>query len=116
MEMARHFRPRFAAHGFVAQDDSAELDLVGDPAAAMVGEARIVVADDPRPVEPRRQLGQKLAGAGGEPVATEAVVEAVAEAEQPGRAGPPNLAGERAQRRVRIIRREELAETGEPAR
>ena len=54
MEMAGDFRPRVVADGFMAQDDSAELDLVLDPAAAMVGEARVVVADDPCPVEPRR--------------------------------------------------------------
>ena len=42
------------AHRFVAKDDPAELDLVLDAAAAMVGEAGIVVADDPGPVEPAR--------------------------------------------------------------
>ena len=61
--MAGDFRPRLVADGFVAKDDAADLDLLLDASAAMVGEARIVVADDPRPVEPGGELGQQLARA-----------------------------------------------------
>ena len=39
---------------FVAKDDPADFHLLDEPAAAMVGEAGVVVADDPGPVEPRR--------------------------------------------------------------
>ena len=53
MEMAGHLGPLLVLHGLVAEDDPAELDLVGDSAAAMVGEARVMVADDPGPIELR---------------------------------------------------------------
>ena len=62
MEMAGDFGPRLAAHGFVAKDDPGDLDLVRDPAAAMVGEAGIVVADDPRPVERARSARSAARG------------------------------------------------------
>ena len=42
---------RLVSQRFMAKNDLAELDLVGDRAATMIGETRIVVADDPRPVE-----------------------------------------------------------------
>ena len=45
----------------MAQDDPADLHLVGEATAAMVGEAGIVVADDPGPVEAARQLDEQLA-------------------------------------------------------
>ena len=116
MEMAGDFRPRLVANGFVAEDDSAELDLVRDAAAAMVGEARIVVADDPGPVELRGEFGQQFARARRQPIAAEAVVEAVAEAIEARRAGALDLGGERGQRRMRIVGRQELPEPREPAR
>ena len=116
MEMAGDFRARVVALGFVAEDDSADLDLVRDPAAAMVGESRVVVADDPGPVEPRREAPSAVRGrrpAGGR---SRTVVEAVAKAIEASRAAALDLGGERRQRRVRIIRRQELAEPSEPAR
>ena len=69
-------------------------------------------------VQSRRdgERGQQRARAGRQPVAAEAVVEAVAEAIEARRAGALDLAGERGQRRVRIIGRQELAEPREPAR
>ena len=100
MEVAGNFRPRIAADRFVAKDDPAELDLLLDAAAAMVGKARIVIADDPRPVELRGQSGQKRARVRRQPVAAEAVVEAVAEAIEPLRAGALDLERQRAQRRL----------------
>ena len=117
VEMAGHFRARVAAHRFVAKDDPGNLQLVGQAAAAMVGEAGIVVADDPDPVELRRSFAvSKIARRGGQSVAAEAVVEAVAEAVDALGAGPLHLARQRRQRRVRIVWRKELPEPGEPAR
>ena len=95
MDMARHFGPRVAAHRFVAEDDPGDLDLVGELAAAMIGEAGIVVADDPGPVEAARQIGQQCAGVGRQPIAAEAVVEAVAQAIEALRAGPLDRSGQR---------------------
>ena len=46
----------------------------------MVGKARVVVADDPGPVEAGGEPGQKRPRVGRQPIAAEAVVEAVAEA------------------------------------
>jgi hypothetical protein len=114
--MAGHFRAWVGSVGFVAQDDPGDRDLVHKPAAAMIGKAGIVVADDPRPVEAGRQPFEQRPGVGREPLATEPVVEAVAEAVEPSRAGTLDLAREPAQRRVRIIGRQELPETCEPAR
>ena len=114
--MAGDFRPCIAAHDLVTKDDPGDLDLFLELAAAMVGEAGVVVADDPGPVEPAGELGQQCAGLIGQALAAESVVEAVAEAEQPPGAGALDFAGERAQRRMRIIGREELTEPREPAR
>src|SRR5947209_9201624 len=116
MEMAGDFRTPLVADGFVAEDDPAELDLVRDAAAAMVGEVRVMVADDPGPVEPCRQRAQQFAGVCGQPIAAEAVVETVAEAIEPIRAGALDLGRERGQRRMRIIGRKELTQAREPAR
>ena len=84
--------------------------------AAMIGEARVVVADDPHPVEPRGHRREQFARGGGQAVAAEAVVEAVAEAIEPARAAVLDIALQRGQRRLRIVRRQELAEAREPAR
>ena len=110
-----NFRPRLVAHGFVAKDDAADFDLVRDPSAAMVGEARVVVADDPGPVEPRVSSSaiRARSPAGGR---SRTVVKAVAEAEEASGAGSLHLAGKRGQRRMRIIGRKELPEPREPAR
>ena len=68
------------------------LRLPRQAAAAMVGEARVMVADDPHPVEPRGHALRAFARGGGQPVAAEAVVEAVAEAIEPAGAGALDLA------------------------
>jgi hypothetical protein len=52
MEVAGHFgRDRLV--GLVPKDDAADFAFLFDPPAAMVDESRVVVADDPDPVEPR---------------------------------------------------------------
>src|SRR5215213_4034649 len=107
MEVARDFRPLLVTQCFMAQDDPIKLNLVRDEAAAMVGEARVVVADDPRPLEGRGQSREQCARARIESVAAEAVVETVAEAVEPLGAGALDLAGKRGQRGVRIIGRKE---------
>jgi hypothetical protein len=116
MEVARNFRPALVAHRFVAKDDGAKLDLLLDSPAAMVGEPGIVVADDPRPVEPPGKVEKQFARIGGKPLASEAVVEAVAKAVDPPRAGALRFLRERRQRRVLIIRGQELPQPREPAR
>ena len=55
VEMAGDFGPRIVADGLVTEDDPAELDLVDEASATMIREARIMVADDPGPVEPAGQ-------------------------------------------------------------
>ena len=100
----------------MAKDDAGYLAFLLDPAAAMVGEARVVVADDPDPVEARRQRQQQLARGGGEPVAAEAVVEAVAEAIERLHPSLGDQAAQRGESRLRIIRWQELSEPREPAR
>jgi hypothetical protein len=116
MEVARDFRATIAPDGFVAKDDAGDLDFAGQPAAARVGEARVMVADNPGPVEAAGEIGEQRASVRWQPVTADAVVEAVAEAEEPSRAGLFDDRGERAQRRLRIIGREELPEPRVPAR
>ena len=84
----------------MAKDDPADLGLVRDAPSAMVGEAGVVVADNPDPVDLRCEAGQKLARAPRQPIAAEAVVEAVTEAIETRRAGALDLRGQRAQGRV----------------
>ena len=87
----------------MAQDDPADLHLVGEATAAMVGEAGIVVPTIQ--VQSRRLvswMSSSRAFAGRRPAA---VVEAVAEAEEAGRARLFDRSGKRRQRRVRIVRR-----------
>src|SRR5438552_18457500 len=91
VEMTGDFRARLVADRFVAQDDPGDLDFILNPSAAMVGEAGIVVADDPHPVELTSELRQQLACAGRQTVAAEGVVEAVAETVEPRRAGALDL-------------------------
>ena len=46
------------ADRLVPQDDAAKFDFLGEAAAAVIGEAGVVVADDPRPVQPRCEVAQ----------------------------------------------------------
>jgi hypothetical protein len=93
MEMPRDFGADFFAHRLMAQDDAGNFDLFGDAAAAMVGEARIVVADDPRPVDRGGEVGEQSAGIRRQPVAAEAIMEAVAQAIEAFGGGALDLAG-----------------------
>ncbi len=79
--------------GLVAQQQAVHLGLRDDLAAAMVGEARIVIAGDPGPARRGGEPGQHGARRGRQPVAAVAVVEAVAEA--------PDLLRRRSRRRSR---------------
>src|SRR5688572_11721874 len=57
-----------------------------------------------------------MAGRGWKPVATVTVMERIAEAVEAVGAGGGDLRGQRGQGRLAVIRRQELAEAGEPAR
>ena len=117
MKVAGNFRARLAAHRFVAKDDAAGHDLFLDPSAAMVGEAGIVVADDPHPVETLRSGRSAARGrwpAGGRSRSGRG---SCRRGNRGARAPVAlDVGGKRAQRRVRIIGRQELPEPREPAR
>ena len=51
MVVARHLRHGVALDRFVAQDDPGGVDLLGQPPAAMVDEAGVVIPGDPYPVD-----------------------------------------------------------------
>lgn len=116
MEVAAKLRPNFVAAWFMAKHDSRYHKLVLEPAAAMIGKAWIVIANDPNPFEPISETAQKLTCIRRQAVAAETVVEAVAKTVEALRAGAFHLFGQRRQRRVRIIWRQELSEPREPAR
>ena len=52
MIMSRHLGSGIVAHRFMAQDNAADLNLILDASAAMVGKARVMVPYDPCPIEP----------------------------------------------------------------
>lgn len=52
MKMAGNFGAAFVPNRFVAKNYSGNLHFLRDPAAAVIGKARIVIAHDPCPVEP----------------------------------------------------------------
>ena len=87
MEMAGQLGPGFRGIGFVAEQQPVDLGFLDDPAAAMIGEARIVIAGDPGPAGRRGQGGQQFPGLCRQPVAAVTVVEAVAQAPDLGGAG-----------------------------
>ena len=81
--MAGNLGPRIGPVRFVAKDDSRHRRFLGETPAAMIGESRVVVAEDPGPFEPVRHRAKQLARLLGQPVAAEAIVETVAEAVEP---------------------------------
>ena len=99
----------------MAERDAVDGELLLDPPAAMIDEAGVMIAGDPHPVDLRGEAGQQGSRIVGEAVAAEAVVEAVAEAIESGRAAAVDVARQHGQRGERIIGRQELAEAGEPA-
>ena len=56
--MAGELRPHLGGVGLMAEQEAIDFRFLDDRTAAMVGDAGIVIADDPRPVEPARQFGQ----------------------------------------------------------
>src|SRR4051794_10839955 len=100
----------------MTKDDAARLDFVFEAAPTGVGKAGIVIADDPDPLEASGQSRQQRARVRRQAFAAEAVVEAVAEAIELHSAGLLDLRSEGAQRGMRIVRWEELAEARKPAR
>lgn len=86
--MTGNFGSTFITKSFVAEDDSAKLDFIFDAAAAMIGEARIVVSDDPGPVEIGCKVQEKVAGVLSEALAPKSIVKAVTETVEPRRTGP----------------------------
>ena len=60
MEMAGDFWPRLPDDGLVTKDHARDVAFLFDPAAAMIGKAGIVIADDPDPVDLRRQAQQQF--------------------------------------------------------
>src|ERR1700741_223055 len=97
MEMSRDLRPHFCPDRLVPENDAANFHFVRNAAAAMVLKARIMVADDPGPVESRSQIRHQRTSARGKPFAAELIVEAVAEAVEPRRPAALGLARERSQ-------------------
>lgn len=116
MKMPGDFRPRLLADCLVAKDDAGNLRLLFDPSTAIVGKTWIMIADDPGPIELQGESAQQLASAIRQAFAAKAIVEAVAKAIEPLCSCTFDLRCKRAQGRMRIIRRKELAEAGEPAR
>ena len=115
MEVAGNLGARFTPLGLVAENDPPDFDFVLNPPTAMVGEARIVIAYDPGPVEARGQIRKQRPGLLRQTIASEAVVETITEAKEARRASALHLGGKRGQRRVRIIGWEKLSESREPA-
>src|SRR5258708_15475022 len=115
VKMTGDFRPNLVANGLVTKNDPCDLGFDLDPSAAMVGKIEIVIADDPGPVETRGERGEQLAGVGWEPIAAKAVMEAVAETIDPGCVCTLDFCGKFRERRVRVVGRQELAETRKPA-
>ena len=115
MEVTRHLGARIGYLGFVAQYDSADLAFYFDPSSTMIGEACIVIADDPDPIDPRSQAGQEVTRIGRQPVAAERVVKTVAKTIEACRASPLDFPLQRLKGRERVIWGEHLAETSKPA-
>ena len=99
----------------MTEDETGDLDLFPQLPTAMVGEARIVIAEDPRPVEAPGEGEEHCPGRFGQAVAAELVVEAVAEAVEPLGPRAVHYFGQCGKRCLAVIGRQELAEPGVPA-
>ena len=98
--MAGNLRASVLGDRLVTEDDTGDLDLLLDPPATMIGKARIVVPDNPRPVEARCEAPQELARVRREAVAAKIVMEGIAKAKDALGACPLNSGSESAQGRV----------------
>ena len=74
MKVAGDFGTGLITFGLVTEHDAGNDRFVLQTSAAMVRKSRIVVADDPHPVEPRGQFLEQVSGVGGKAIAAEAVV------------------------------------------
>ena len=93
----------------MTEGDRADRDFLGDHAAEIGRQRRIVIARDPDPVATRLQGRERLAVGGGQPVMGGAVVKAVAERDHHARVVPRDDGSEAAERRHGIVRRQQHA-------
>ena len=107
--MAGNLGRRRALHRRVAQRDAADQHLVRHAPAERPGAVAVVVAGDPQPVDRSDQPGQCHPRRRRQASGTAAVVERVAQAPDPCRAGRGDLGGEQVERVEAVIRRQELA-------
>ena len=82
MIVTGHFRAGIVSNRLVAEDDPGDLDFLFELAAAIIGEAGVMIADDPGPVDARGQRLEQVARVRGKTVTAEAVMETVAKAEE----------------------------------
>ncbi len=100
MEMTGDFRANVAGLRLVAKHNAKNDHFVFEAPAAMVGEAGIMIADNPCPVEPVGEFQQQLPCRSGKAITAEAVVETVAQAVEARRTGPLHFARKGRQRRM----------------
>ena len=81
MVMSRKFRTGIVAQCLMAKREAGDMKLLDNSSAAMVDKSRVVIADDPYPVEPGGELLQQGSRVGRQAVAAEPVVKTVAQAE-----------------------------------
>ena len=99
----------------MTKDNSFDSNFLGDAAAAMVDEAGVVIARDPNPVDLAGERCEQGPRVRRKPVASEPIVEAVAQAIKPLRATARDVKFEGRKGCDRIVRRKHLAEPGKPA-
>ena len=96
----------------VTKHDRADRDFAGDHAAEIGRQRGIVIARNPDPVAPRLQRRDGVAVRRGQPVMGVAVVKTVAERDHHARIMPRDHGGEAAERRHRVIGRQQHAARG----
>lgn len=80
--MTRDLRPRVHPISLVAKNDPANYQFFLEPTSAVISKTRIVIAQDPDPVEVRSEIGQQLTRMRREPLATEPIMKTVPEAKE----------------------------------
>ena len=96
----------------MAKRDRADRDFAGDHAAEIGRQRRIVIARNPDPVAPYLHRSQRLAVRLRQPVMGVAVMKTVAERDHHARVVAGNDGGKPAQRRHRIVWRQQHAARG----